>query len=50
MLYPTGSDLPFGHLIMNKTISTRRSMDPSPSLIAPEVSLSHGAHVFLEAK
>ena len=36
---------------MHKPISTtRHSMDPSPSLIAQQVSLSHGAHVLLEAK
>ena len=35
MLYPNGSDLPLGHLIMHKPICTRHSMDPIPIIDCP---------------
>ena len=51
MLYPNGSDLPLGHLIMHTNpFAPGIPWTPSPSLIAQQVSLSHGAHVLLEAK
>ena len=51
MLYPNGSDLPLGHLIMHTNpFASGIPWTPSPSLIAKQISLSHGAHVLLEAK
>ena len=35
---------------MHKPISTKHSMDPFPSFIAQQISLSYRAHVLLEAK
>ena len=51
MLYPNGSDLPLGHLIVRTNpFAPGIPWTPSPSLIAQQVPHSHGAHVLLEAK